>query len=167
MQLEEMNRAQQAGYAENILGLMPYYQEAFAEPEIEAPDLLSVAEAKSLGVPYGTTSQEATEMGITPGAKVPEVAGEPEVGKVSPYAGMKMVDIPGKTFSIPVDPLNVTSATIKQLRNAGMNDQDIYAWLDTNTKLTATAIKNLIGTTTGGTPGGGDTIDNILKKYGY
>ncbi|HUW23900.1 MAG TPA: hypothetical protein VMW39_07705, partial [bacterium] len=36
--LEEMNRAQQAGYAENILGLMPYYQEAYAEPEVaEAP----------------------------------------------------------------------------------------------------------------------------------
>jgi len=30
-----------------------------------APDLLSVAEAKSLGVPYGTTRQQA--MGITPG----------------------------------------------------------------------------------------------------
>jgi len=33
---------------------------------VEAPDLLSVAEAKSLGVPYGTTREQATRMGITP-----------------------------------------------------------------------------------------------------
>jgi len=34
--------------------------------EASRADLLSVAEAKSLGVPYGTTKAEAAEMGITP-----------------------------------------------------------------------------------------------------
>ena len=37
------------------------------EKAIEKPDILSVTEAKALGVPFGTTEAEAAQLGITPG----------------------------------------------------------------------------------------------------
>ncbi len=52
-------------------------QESGALTEEEKPDLLSVAEAKSLGVPFGTTKAEAAQRGITPGG------GEPTPKEVS------------------------------------------------------------------------------------
>ena len=38
------------------------------EKAIKKPDLLSVAEAKALGVPFGTTRDEAAQLGLVPGA---------------------------------------------------------------------------------------------------
>ncbi|MDD5519049.1 MAG: hypothetical protein PHV98_06840, partial [Candidatus Omnitrophica bacterium] len=43
-------------------------QTLWFKPPEEEEELLSVAEAKSLGVPYGTTKKEAAAMGLTPGA---------------------------------------------------------------------------------------------------
>ena len=72
MQLEEMNRAQQAGYAENILGLMPYYQEAYAEPEVaEAPRAPTMKAWGGRQYQWDPSTQSWTDVGV---AKAPEVA---------------------------------------------------------------------------------------------
>jgi len=46
--------------------------------------------------------------------------------------------------SLPININNINSATIERMRGVGMNDKDIRAWLDTNTKLTAGTINNLL-----------------------
>jgi hypothetical protein len=56
-------------YTTNTAGLVSYEvggQTLWFKPPAEEEEILSVAEAKSLGVPYGTTRGEAVAMGLTP-----------------------------------------------------------------------------------------------------
>jgi len=67
---EDLDKIRKAGDAVEAARL--------AAPFLQEEDLLSVAEAKALGVPYGTTRSEAVRMGITPSGITPSGEDEEE-----------------------------------------------------------------------------------------
>jgi len=104
--------------------------------ELAQEELLSVSEAEAMGVPYGTSKEEAAQMGITP-----------EYNRTKTKEGTKMISYPTASgyASMPVDTSNITTDTIEKFRKLGMPDADIYSWLDSNTNLTTGSIERLLG----------------------
>jgi murein DD-endopeptidase MepM/ murein hydrolase activator NlpD len=101
----------------------------FGKPEDTEEDqdneLLSVNDAKNLGVPYGTTKGEAKQLGITPAAPMSAEAKKLE-GNVD--SGLKAVgtmisELFGVDGSTPIDQLQNVRSNIIFRRNLGMANQ--------------------------------------------
>jgi len=74
--LGNLNRASE-GFTSDVL------ERAF--PEEEKDDILSVSDAKSLGVPFGTTVSQASELGITPTTPADEKDDTPTTAELKAF----------------------------------------------------------------------------------
>ncbi|KKL50709.1 hypothetical protein LCGC14_2302770, partial [marine sediment metagenome] len=100
--------------AELPAGVQSEMLKRFLWPKEEGDELLSVSEAKSLGVPYGTTKSQAAAMGITPAAPTPTPTPTPTVD----YRNI-LYNV-GLPVNIATTKGELTKGSLDKLVNAGM-----------------------------------------------